>query len=183
MRNTDFINGLQFTLEKQISILKTELLPLTAELLSRPRSDGGWSIAQCIQHLNTYADHYIPLIEKKLNDQPQSVQQEVVQGWLGSYFIKMMDPENTSKYKAAKKHRPGRASDGHREILKLTGHLQELDKLLKGHPGADCNKIRISTSIIGFVKLRLGDTLEFILMHNHRHLNQALNNLKEESNG
>ena len=39
---------------------------LSEEILLRPSSKGGWSIAQCLEHLNSYGYYYLPLIEVAL---------------------------------------------------------------------------------------------------------------------
>lgn len=177
MEQTEFIAQLDAKTQQQISTLKDSLLQLPADTLSRPSPDGGWSISQCIQHLNTYHQHYLPLIKKSLESGCDSTGKHVSRGWLGNYFIKMMDPANTSKYKAIVKHQPSVQPDGHKEISILIQHLEHLIDLLKSHPTANFNKNRVKTSISGLILPRLGDTLEFLLMHNQRHLLQALKNL------
>ena len=42
----------------------------------------------------------------------------------------------------------------------------------------DLGKIKIPISIAPFVKIKLGDTLRFIVYHNERHIVQAQNILK-----
>ena len=47
---------------------------LTSTELLKPSANGGWSIAQCLWHLNSYGDYYLPEIKsglaKKFSSQP-----------------------------------------------------------------------------------------------------------------
>lgn len=69
---------------------------LDADTLSRPSNTGGWSIAQCLEHLNSYGDYYLPHIEKTLRNN-HSDSATFTSGWLGDYFTKSMDPQDGKK--------------------------------------------------------------------------------------
>jgi hypothetical protein len=42
---------------------------------------------------------------------------------------------------------------------------------------ANLNTIKIPISIVPFIKLKLGDTFQFIITHNERHIEQAKRNI------
>ncbi|MEY4902729.1 MAG: hypothetical protein RLZZ292_544, partial [Bacteroidota bacterium] len=42
---------------------------------------------------------------------------------------------------------------------------------------ASLGKVRVPVSITRFLKLKLGDTLRFVIYHNERHVQQALRNV------
>ena len=48
---------------------------------------------------------------------------------------------------------------------------------LKRAHQTDLNKIKIPVSILKWIKLNLGDVLQFLVAHNERHLLQAKRNL------
>ena len=144
--------------------------------LLRPAANGGWSIAQCLQHLNSYGDYYLPLINKGLESIHKQPNNAVFKSsWLGSYFIKMMEPTTgKKKYKAFKGHIPTLDLDAHAVVATFIQQQEWLLELLKKAKTTDLNDIRIPISITRLVKLKLGDVFQFIIAHDERHIQQAM---------
>jgi uncharacterized damage-inducible protein DinB len=71
---------------------------LSEKELLQPAANGGWSIAQCLDHLNSYGDFYLPQIEKGLKTSDgQPTKDTFKSSWLGNYFIQMMEPTTGKK--------------------------------------------------------------------------------------
>ncbi len=145
----------------------------STEQLLKPAANGGWSIAQCLWHLNSYGDYYLPKIKAGLaKNHPANPHFKST--WLGSYFTRMMKPSaQMKKFKAFKDHVPPLEMDAHKIVAEFI-HQQEMFLIfLKQARQTDMNKIRIPISILQWVKLKLGDVFQFIVAHNERHLQQA----------
>lgn len=166
--------------EAQKRLVAEKISDLQIAALQKFRFDGGWSICQCFAHLNTYYEFYLPQLEKAVQNSGQkTTQKNYRSGWLGAYFIKMMDPStNKSKYKASKKHLPIGNDDPHETLDIFIKNTESFVKIL-----ADCRTVnlrtRVETSISPLLRLQLGDILEFLLAHNERHIQQALNMITE----
>ena len=161
-------------LEKAISIFQN----CNYDQLMAPSAQMGWSIAQCLEHLNTYSAFYLPKISDSIKQQPVCTNEEFVSGWLGRYFVAMIDPDKSAKkYKAAKQHAPISNLDPHKVVSIFIDHQEELLNLLQQCYFADLNRIRIQTSISSLVSLKLGDILQFLIVHDERHIRQAMRNL------
>ncbi|WP_026462413.1 DinB family protein [Adhaeribacter aquaticus] len=147
--------------------------------LLKPATDGGWSIAQCLQHLNAYGQYYLPQIKKGFIHQANQPNQDTFTStWLGSYFTRMMDPAtNQKRYKAFKDYSPAPALDAHAVIAEFIQQQEELIGYLKKARTADLNKIKVPVSIAKWLKLRLGDVFQFLIAHNQRHMLQAKRHL------
>ncbi|MFT3705910.1 MAG: DinB family protein [Agriterribacter sp.] len=146
--------------------------------LLKPAANGGWSIAQCLDHLNGYGDYYLPQIEKGLRTFRDIPSQTFKSSWLGNYFTKMMEPTTgTKKMKAFKNHIPLADLDAHAVIAKFIHQQELLLKFVQQAAKADISKIKIPISIAKWVRLNLGDTFRFIIAHNERHIQQAKRNL------
>jgi hypothetical protein len=150
-----------------------------SDLLLKPAPDGGWSIAQCLEHLNRYGDYYIPLIRQGL-----SRQEDLVPGGLfkssiiGSYFTRLMDPDmGKKKIKAFKDYKPGRDLDAHAVVAEFIRQQEMLLTCLQWARKADLRKPRIPVSILKWLKLQLGDVLQFVIAHDERHIRQARRNI------
>jgi hypothetical protein len=153
---------------------------LDTTILLAPAADGGWSIAQCLEHLNRYGDHYLAEIEKGIaRYNGHGTGNPIFNStWMGRYFTKMMDPETGKrKIKAFKEYKPVRDLDAHAVVAKFIAQQEELLKLLHSSRTVDLNTIRIPVSIARFIRLRLGDVLGFFIAHNERHIRQAKRNL------
>lgn len=137
---------------------------------------GGWSMAQCLEHLNSYGRYYLPAIEQALgNAACGAVAGSLFKStWLGDYFTRMMQPgEQIKHYKAPKDHTPQAALDAHAVIAVFIEQQEQLLALIRKARMADINAIRIPISISRWIRLKLGDVFRFLVAHNGRHLMQA----------
>ncbi len=166
---------LELHLKESISLFQN----LHESVLLKPASNGGWSIAQCLEHLNTYGRYYLPVIKKALENQPQQEGSLLFKSsYLGAYFTQLMEPkEKMKKMKAAKNHTPLSNLDAHKVVAEFIEQQEELLKLLKQSTSVDMNAVRIPISIAKWIKLKLGDVFQFLVAHNHRHILQAKRNL------
>lgn len=150
-----------------------------SQTLLKPAANGGWSIAQCLAHLNVYGQYYLPAIKNGLtryNGKPAP--DTFTSTWLGSYFTRMMEPDTGKmKVKAFKDYTPQPDLDAYAVVAEFIQQQEELIGYLKSARTADLNKIKIPVSIVKWLKLRLGDVFGFLIAHNERHLQQAKRNL------
>lgn len=174
------IDQLEATTESHLGEAIRHFQNLDTATLLKPAADGGWSIAQCLEHLNRYGDHYLSEIKKGIARYNGHGSRNPVfnSTWMGSYFTKMMDPETGKrKIKAFKEYKPVRELDAHAVVARFIAQQEELLKLLDASRTVDLNTIRIPVSIARFIRLRLGDVLGFFIAHNERHIRQAKRNL------
>lgn len=177
MKNFDvneLLSGLEATTEKHLEMAVRVYQNLDAESLLKPAPDGGWSIAQCLEHLNTYGDYYLPKISGGITSGRALPSSRFNSTWLGNYFTKMLDPSTgKKKIKAFKAHSPARELDPYAVVAKFIQQQEELLQLMRRARATDLEKVKIPLSIAGFIKLRLGDVFRFIVAHNDRHMLQA----------
>lgn len=180
MDQEKFLNQLEDQLHKQIDILVSHYQNLTESELLYQKDENSWSIAHCIEHLNTYSYYYLPLLKdaiKKLQiDKNEGLIYKA--GFLGAYFIKKINPiTGKNKMKAHKKHYPIINNDASQIISKHLNYQEELIKLIRNCSHVNLNKKLIPVSIFKPIKLSIGDTLHFIIEHNARHIIQASKNI------
>ncbi len=168
-------NRIELHLKESIELFQN----LHERVLLHPASNGGWSIAQCLEHLNSYGHYYLPAIKKELSTQQSNHPNLVFKSsMLGSYFTQLMEPkEKMMKMKATKNHSPATDLDAYAVVAEFIAQQEELLSLLKQSIEVDMNAIRIPISIAKFIRLRLGDVFQFLIAHNHRHILQAKRNL------
>jgi hypothetical protein len=155
-------------------------------LLQQPAA-GKWSVAQVIEHLNSYGRYYLPLIKKSLDSTNFKANAIFTPGWLGNYFTHSMLPKEdgriTHKMKSPKDHRPSPDVDSLSVLNEFLAQEKLLLALLQQARTTDLNKISIPISIAKFIKLKLGDTFRFLVAHHQRHFVQVAHTLEAVRGG
>jgi uncharacterized damage-inducible protein DinB len=169
------------TLEDQVEAHISDAVKILQNLsdtdLLKPATNGGWSIVQCLWHLNSYGDYYLPKIKSELTRNYQA-NAYFKSTWLGSYFIRIMKPSvPMKKYKAFKNHIPPVELEADKVVAEFILQQEQLLSYLKLARHTDMNRIRIPVSLMRWIKLKLGDVFQFIIAHDERHLQQAKRNL------
>ena len=179
INKSTLLSQLEQRLESQLNAATSVYQNLTDAALLKPANNGGWSIAQCFDHLNSYGDFYIPAISKSLNKAAFSSSNTVFKStWLGDYFTRLMEPgQYMKKMKAFKNHVPKNNLKAHEVISKFITQSEALLNLIKAANDKDINAIKIPISLTAFIRLKLGDVFQFIIAHNARHIAQAQRNL------
>lgn len=167
------LSSLEDQVERHLSMAIGKYQNLSAGELSRRPADGGWSIAECIWHLNSYGDYYLPQIEKGLADGATAMT-TFTSTWLGAYFTRIMKPgAKMSKMKAFKDHIPPPGIHPHHVVAEFIRQQETLLQLLRSARTVNMNRIRIGISILPWLKLRVGDVFQFLIAHQERHIQQA----------
>lgn len=146
-----------------------ELIDLTC----RPNATS-WSVLECLEHLNLYGDFYLPKIKSGIDSSTSKPSATFKSGILGAYFSKIMLPkEKLNTMKAPKDKNPIHSTLDRSVIDRFLQQQHQLLNLLNKAQTVDLEKVKITTSISNLIKLKLGDTFNFLINHNIRHLAQA----------
>jgi hypothetical protein len=172
---TELLNSLSNRVERHIDTAVSLFQNQKENILLKPSATGGWSIAQCLDHLNSYGHFYLPRLRASLQLAAPSSSTTFRSGWLGNYFAQMMEPSDKT-YKAFKGHIPAKELDAYAVVAEFIKQQEEMLALLRA---ADTRAInaRIPISISSLIRLKTGDVFRFLIAHNERHVQQALKNL------
>jgi hypothetical protein len=153
---------------------------LTLVQLNYKHSQNSWSVLECIEHLNLYGKFYLPEIEKViLLAQNVESNNNYKSSLLGDFFVNSIKAENKKKMKATLMMTPQGSELSYTSLDMFLKQLERLSYILKKCENKDLIKVKTSISLTKFLKLRLGDTLRFLVYHNERHILQAENVLKQ----
>ncbi|MES2702127.1 MAG: DinB family protein [Bacteroidota bacterium] len=163
----------------------TQLKQLDNKVLNTQPAPGKWSVAQVLEHLNSYNRYYLPQIEKATGVASATAAPATTfkPGWLGDYFTKSMyssvvtKGEITNKMKAPKDHQPAETLDSLKVIAEFEQGAKKLSELLRGAKARNISKVRVPISIAKWIKISLGDTFRFLIAHKTRHFLQLRNTL------
>jgi len=176
------LNDLENSVEQHLQIATREFQNMSTHELLTPGEHGGWSIAQCLEHLNCYGNYYLPAINEALNRKSKNFfSDHFKSGWFGNYFTKMMHPKTGKrKIKTLKRYNPVPTLDAHAVVAKFVEQQEILLTYLEQARHNDLDQ-RVPISISNWIRLKLGDVLQFVIAHNERHMKQALRVLQLSS--
>jgi hypothetical protein len=176
------IDELLVLIERAIQSTK-EFEMLSEISLNYKKNSNEWSVFECLEHLNLYGEFYLPEIEKSILDRSSLNQNAIFKsGIIGNYFANLMK-ENKGKFKKMKTPKdknPINSNLSFGTIVIFSMQLERLKILLEASRKVDLTKVKTAISLTKFVKLRLGDTLRFVVYHIERHILQAKRNLVEQ---
>lgn len=169
------LESLEEKVERHLQIVIVEFQNLPESVLLKAAPGGGWSIAQCLDHLNGYGDHYLAEIRKGIDRSEDDDELVFRSTWLGQYFTKMMDPDlGKRKFKTFKNHRPKKDLNANKVIAEFIHQQEQLLSYLRKAKIKNLNSIRIPITIAKWIRLKLGDVFQFVIAHNERHIRQAI---------
>jgi uncharacterized damage-inducible protein DinB len=167
---------------RKIILAATYLLQEDPALLVQQPAAGKWSVAQVLEHLNSYGRYYLSAIESALNSHIYPYNAVFRPGWLGNYFTRSMlpgkDGQVTNRMQSPKDHCPQASVDSKAAMDEFLEQQQLLLELLERAKQTDIGRIRIPITLTKLIRLKLGDTFRFLIAHQQRHFVQVKNTLR-----
>lgn len=144
--------------------------------VNRAPPRGGWSVAQCLEHLTLMNEFY-------LRGWPEAVTQAASAALgpfrglhptpIGRWFAKAMEPPVRLKGKAISAVAPRHHIPGETLLRDYTASHATYRHLVQAAAAVDVNRVVRPNAIVRQVKMRLSTVLLIIPAHDRRHLWQA----------
>lgn len=152
---------------------------LSEDDLQRKKDLKSWSVVECLEHLNLYAIFYNKEIQKQLQNSRYHKSEIFRPGYLGNKFaIDMLPKKGMKTMNTFKSKNPIYSRLNRKEVIaNFLKNQKKLLELLEEAKQKDLTKIKTAITL-PLLKLRLGDTLRFVIHHNERHIVQAQKVLK-----
>jgi DinB superfamily len=151
---------------------------LTDEQFNWRRSTGGWSVAQCIDHLNVTARVYLPKLDEGIaNAIRRGLYGEgpFRYNWIGRLFVKTVDPPVLYRVKAPAAFQPSPSRKRPETLAAFRAYqVQFIDRLRQAN-GLDLARARVQSPAASYLRLPLGSGFRLMIGHERRHLLQASN--------
>jgi hypothetical protein len=139
-------------------------------------SNNTWNVLECLEHLNLYGAFYLPQIKLAIQNSNTIPAENFKSSFLGAYFAKSMLPKNNlNKMKTFKSKNPIHKILDKTVIQTFLQQQLQLVDLLHASRRVNLQNVKIKTTLSGLLKLNLGDTFQFIINHNVRHIQQIEN--------
>ena len=162
-------------------IVKRDFSDLESSLMNWKPSDEKWSIAQCLLHLNCYADYYFPSTQKMIKKAQKRGLQATSHYKKGRYGRKCIadvrlqrDNQIRATLEATTQVAPTASQiDGKKELEKFLFNQQKLCQMITAAKQLPLGLVRIPFDFWGLYRIRLGDLLQVFVYHTERHIVQA----------
>lgn len=173
MNQNALLASLSEMCRKHLDFANRLLVQPDAVQQARPHA-AAWSALECLEHLNRYGDFYHPEIERAIRKAPEGKSAEYQPGFLGNYFANSMLPgPQLNKMKTFKDKNPIHESLGPETITRFIQQQQLLLQYLSQSAKVDLGKVKTGITLTSMIRLKLGDTLRFLVNHQERHILQA----------
>ncbi|SOU86901.1 DinB family protein [Tenacibaculum dicentrarchi] len=151
----------------------------TTQELQYKKTVKSWSVLECLEHLNLYAEFYNNEIRKRIEKSKYQKSTVFKSGYLGNKFaLDMLPKEGMKTMNTFKSKNPIYSKLDKKVVLERFIKLQkELLNLLELSENKNLTKIKTAITL-PILKFRLGDTFRFVINHNQRHIIQAKNSCK-----
>ena len=150
--------------------------PSSTAPLRRGDPQHGWSIAQCIDHLNVTARLYLLQLDEGIAN---AIRQGLygdgpfVYWWFARMFVRLLEPPPRLRVKTPALFQPP-AERPRREIMAAfrAYQVQYIDRLRQAN-GLDLARARVRSPAASWIFLPLGSGFAAMIAHERRHLWQA----------
>src|SRR5258705_8142738 len=150
--------------------------PLTDAQFTWQPSPNGWSIAQCIDHLNVTARLYLPLLD-------EGIASAIRQGlygegpftywWLARLFTRLLEPPPRLRMKGPAAFQPPPARTRQEIMAAFRAYqVQYIDRLRQAN-GLDLARARGRSPAASWIYMPLGSGFAVMTAHERRHVWQA----------
>lgn len=155
-----------------ITRIRDTVSAVPSDTLSRRPSDGGWSIAEVLEHLIISADSYLhalrPILQQGGNARADS-SSEWKPSFMGGLLAQSL--RNPRKMPTAKSLKPG-PQPRPRVLEEFVQRQEEVGRLLTDANALDWRRVPMRSPILPIVRMNLGDALTVLVVHAERHAAQ-----------
>jgi uncharacterized damage-inducible protein DinB len=182
MTSTELLSEIKRITEENIELVKKKFSHLSVEQKTWKPNEYSWNIQEVFSHLNEYARYYHDAFLTRISSTRFTEPREnFTSSPLGKSAWKSMKLGNAKnvkrKFKTPRLFNPTITKNlvTGNDIEQFREYQTQLFHIIDAAKNVNLRKVKIPISISKIIKLRLGDALLFVVYHNERHMQQALN--------
>jgi hypothetical protein len=188
MTTSQLIEELKRITQSNIDLVNQKFSALNEQQKNWRKDLDSWSINDVFSHLNEFSSYYHAAFSSKIERTRFREAKEVfISSPLGRSAWKSMKLGNAQnikrKFKSPRSYNPtfNPSLVTTDSISKFEKTQQELLQIIDLAATINLRKAKIAISISKIIRLKFGDALLFVVYHNERHLQQALNILNHRN--
>src|SRR5918999_2023602 len=170
------INSLRAQFDQISAEADALVAPLSNAQFSWQPAPDAWSVAQCIDHLNTTAREYLPMMDEGIADAIRRglyAPGPYTYNWIGRAMVWLVKPETPIRAKAPTSFQPPVGRPRHDVMAAFRAYqVQYIDRLRQAN-GLDLARARVTSPVTRLIRMPLGSAFALTVAHERRHLQQA----------
>jgi hypothetical protein len=182
MTSADLIEEIKTITNDNLELIRSRFLKLSEEQKKWKVNDASWNVNEIFAHLNQFAIYYQLTFKIKIaRTKFKSPSETFISSPLGRSVwssMKLGNAKNVKrKMKAVKSYNPlfDNSLVKGNDVEEFEKNLLDMQDIIGSSKKINLRKIKIPISISKLIRLKLGDAFLFVVYHNERHLQQALN--------
>ena len=150
--------------------------PLTEEQFTWRPAPGSWSVAECIDHLNSTARLYLPRLDEGI---AESIRRGLygegpfTHDLVGRFFVRTMEPPVRFRVKAPATFHPGLQRSRAEIMAAFRAYQVQFVDRLRQASGLDLRRGKVHSPASNWIKMSLNSGFALMVAHERRHLWQA----------
>jgi hypothetical protein len=157
--------------EDSIRTLERDVAPLEYLQLGWRPPEGGWSIAQVVEHLIITDESYLEQFDRILAQKPATPStEEWTPSLIGGFLTRSQMPDSR-KMKSPTRWRPGPEARAN-VVEAYIGVRRRLIEAMRKADGHNLKRIKLSSPAAKMIRINLGDAFMTLVVHTQRHLLQ-----------
>lgn len=149
---------------------------LTEEKFNQKPASGGWSVGECLQHINITAEQYIPRIDICINiarEKKLFTDEKFKARFIQNKLISSLEPPYKRKIKTFKAFEPASELEMHATFDSFKKFNDQIINFVNESNGINLRKAVLVSPVSKLVRLKLGEAYLLLATHTRRHLWQA----------
>lgn len=147
---------------------------------NRRPPDGGWSMAECVDHLVVTGEQMCPRLEEQIDKARTKGRWSngpFDYGFMGDKFIRLIGdaelPPKKLRAPSVFKPRAGRRHDLEETVSRFQRLQDDFIRLVEKANGVDLKRTKVTSAVTRLIRLSLGQWFAGLAAHQRRHLWQA----------
>jgi DinB superfamily len=173
---SDHLARLRRDAEEVTERVRAAVEGLSPDQLTWRPPEGGWSVVECLEHLSMTNEMYADAADRVLAEAPQihpSRAPDFRPGVICARFIRMFQP-GRGRYPAPKPFRPDVARPvGVGAVERFFSVHARTSDVIARMAHVDLTHTKIASPLSSLIRFRMGDMMDFLLVHSKRHVLQA----------
>ncbi|TNE56415.1 MAG: DinB family protein [Bacteroidetes bacterium] len=175
MTQKDLLLHLESQLRSTLDEIRSNYSQQSIDRLQQRTNPDSWTPLEILAHLHQYAEDYLPGIHRAIHRAKArrwSPGPSVEYTARGRRLIRRGNPENGKPYKSYKRYNFGQQAVDRSIIKTFLIQNEQLLRTLQAAQDVDLNRATVPKAHSRIGKYTLGNLLEFLVLHQRRHLDQ-----------
>ena len=151
-----------------------ELVRKSGEAIRKQPDEGGWSAAECLEHLTLTTESFTRKLRRAIDETAtRPAREREKHSWRGRIYLWFVEPPVRRKVSTTAKFIPSVPASREVLLARFEKAHRELIQLIEETDGIDRMRIKVPTPVWKRLRISLLDALAALCAHDRRHLWQA----------